>query len=84
MAERNATYARIPADDYATPAWVTEVLLNAESFVPPILEPAPPGQGCKQHRRAVVVGDPYIDMSPSTGPTGEARMAGTGGVRVCS
>jgi hypothetical protein len=32
---------RLPADSYATPAWVVEALLRAESFPDPIWEAAP-------------------------------------------
>ena len=44
MAERNSEYERQPADDYATPGWVTRALLAAYPFPRTIWEPAP-GRG---------------------------------------
>ena len=44
MAQRRSEYARMPADDYATPAWVTDALLKVEHFDDPIWECAP-GEG---------------------------------------
>lgn len=41
MSERHSEYKRMPADDYSTPAWVTEALLSVERFYDPIWECAP-------------------------------------------
>jgi hypothetical protein len=44
MVQRNSGYTRIEGDNYATPDWPVELLLEVERFPQPVYEPAP-GEG---------------------------------------